>query len=137
MLRILTVRQPWASLIVMGHKPVENRTWRTDYRGDVAIVAGRAIDIGDRAIEGVQRCLAPMIDRKAAEEAIFSLPRGGIIGLAELWDEKPTMDSWWFTGPNGLLLRNPRRLKALLPFRGSLVLGKATVQLEQYIRAQL
>jgi hypothetical protein len=27
--RALTVRQPWASLIIAGIKDVENRTWRT------------------------------------------------------------------------------------------------------------
>lgn len=36
----LTIKQPWASAIMAGLKRVENRTWRTDYRGPLAIHAG-------------------------------------------------------------------------------------------------
>jgi hypothetical protein len=38
-LRALSVRQPWAQLIVEGSKDVENRTWSTPYRGIVAVHA--------------------------------------------------------------------------------------------------
>lgn len=34
-MKALTIKQPWASLIVHGIKDIENRTWRTDYRGPV------------------------------------------------------------------------------------------------------
>jgi hypothetical protein len=40
----LSVRQPWADLIMGGWKPVENRTWTTDYRGPVIIHAGKTWD---------------------------------------------------------------------------------------------
>jgi len=36
----LSIRQPWAWLIVQGHKPIENRTWPTTYRGPLLIHAG-------------------------------------------------------------------------------------------------
>lgn len=39
-MKALTVRQPWASLIVTGYKDVENRTWPTLHRGPLAIHAG-------------------------------------------------------------------------------------------------
>lgn len=42
--RILTVRQPWASLIAAGAKTVEVRSWGTSYRGPVAILAGLGRD---------------------------------------------------------------------------------------------
>jgi len=41
---ILSVRQPWAYLIIAGLKPIENRTWRTSYRGELYIHAGKAPD---------------------------------------------------------------------------------------------
>ncbi len=41
---MLTVRQPWASLIVADIKDVENRTWRTHYRGRLLIHAGSNLD---------------------------------------------------------------------------------------------
>lgn len=40
--RALSVRQPWASLIAAGRKSIEIRTWRTDYRGPLAIHAAGA-----------------------------------------------------------------------------------------------
>ncbi|WP_285647115.1 AAA family ATPase [Lentzea sp. NBRC 102530] len=39
--RALSVRRPWAHLVAAGHKPIENRTWSTSYRGPVAIHAGQ------------------------------------------------------------------------------------------------
>jgi hypothetical protein len=36
----LSIRQPWAWLIVNGHKDVENRSWHTDFRGRVYVQAG-------------------------------------------------------------------------------------------------
>lgn len=42
--RALTVKQPWAHLIITGHKKTENRTWPTRYRGRLYIHAGTQID---------------------------------------------------------------------------------------------
>src|SRR6267378_3713180 len=43
-MKIISIRQPWASLIVSGVKDVENRTWSTRYRGPVLIHASRTAD---------------------------------------------------------------------------------------------
>ena len=39
--RVLTVRQPFASLIALGVKTIEARSWSTDYRGPLIIQAGQ------------------------------------------------------------------------------------------------
>ncbi len=44
LVKALTVRQPWASLIIAGYKDVENRSWTTSYRGRLAVHAGRTLD---------------------------------------------------------------------------------------------
>lgn len=41
-MKALTIRQPWASLIALGVKTIETRSWRTNYRGPIAIHAGIA-----------------------------------------------------------------------------------------------
>lgn len=41
--KVLTVRQPYASLLVNGIKDVENRSRRTNYRGTVLIHAGAKV----------------------------------------------------------------------------------------------
>jgi hypothetical protein len=38
-MKTITVKQPWASLIVEGIKDIENRTWKTKFRGRVLIHA--------------------------------------------------------------------------------------------------
>ncbi len=38
-LRVLSLRQPWAWLIVNGYKDIENRSWRTNHRGPLLIHA--------------------------------------------------------------------------------------------------
>jgi len=43
-MKALSVRQPWASLIVSGRKTIEVRSWRTAYRGDILICASRHVD---------------------------------------------------------------------------------------------
>jgi len=40
-MKIISIRQPWAALIVSGIKDVENRTWPTRYRGQLLIHASR------------------------------------------------------------------------------------------------
>ena len=38
-MKALTLWQPWASLVALGHKRIETRCWSTKYRGDLAIHA--------------------------------------------------------------------------------------------------
>lgn len=79
-MRILTLRQPWASLVAIGEKTVENRRWATSYRGPIAIHAGEAWDpaaTGD-----------PLVDETLTEHGLTraDLPRGAVIAVAELVD---------------------------------------------------
>ena len=103
-LRALTIRQPWAWLIVNGFKDIENRSRRTHYRGPILIHAGLSgADLGDGVIE----------DLKAKYR--ITLPRevdvGGIIGVVDLVDCVERHKSKWFHGPFGWVLANPRRLR--------------------------
>ena len=43
-MKVITIKQPWASLIALGYKTYEFRTWKTKYRGDILIHAGKGID---------------------------------------------------------------------------------------------
>ena len=40
-MKALTIIQPWATLIASGHKMNETRSWKTNYRGEVLIHAGK------------------------------------------------------------------------------------------------
>ena len=40
-MKTLSLLQPWATLVVMGVKQIETRSWRTDYRGPLLIHASK------------------------------------------------------------------------------------------------
>lgn len=46
-MKVLTVKQPYASLIVIGRKPFEYRAWQTSYRGPVIVLA-TTLSTGER-----------------------------------------------------------------------------------------
>lgn len=43
-MKALTVKQPWAGLIIEGYKKYEFRSWKTNYRGKILIHAGLSFD---------------------------------------------------------------------------------------------
>ena len=46
-MKIITLRQPWATLVAEGIKKYEFRSWKTNYRGKILIHAGAGIDRED------------------------------------------------------------------------------------------
>lgn len=83
-MKALTVRQPWATLIALGVKRIETRSWPTKHRGPLAIHAakgmtGPACELCDR-----EPFRAPLID--AGHDGAISLPRGAVIATARLVD---------------------------------------------------
>lgn len=43
-MKVITIKQPFATLIAEGLKEYEFRTWQTKYRGELLIHAGKGID---------------------------------------------------------------------------------------------
>jgi ASCH domain len=112
----LSVKQPWAALIVAGLKTVEIRTWATRVRGPVLIHASKSIDPRP---EGWALITTPELRALAAL-------RGGILGSATLSDcvNYDTADAFaeactahrnapeWFraSGLYGFVFHSPRLL---------------------------
>ena len=70
-MKVISIKQPWASLIVNGYKVYEFRTWKTKYRGKLLIHASK------------------IPDKKAVERFKYlnlEFPTGVIIGEVELID---------------------------------------------------
>lgn len=40
-MKVITIKEPYASLIAEGYKEYEFRTWKTNYRGDILIHAAK------------------------------------------------------------------------------------------------
>lgn len=111
-MKALSIRQPWAWLIVNGHKPVENRTWPTPHRGDLLIHAGLAFDEA-----GLANVLAVFPQLASVLPQRYDL--GGVVGTAQLVACVEEHASRWFTGPYGFVMYDPRPI-TFIPCRGAL-----------------
>lgn len=91
----LSLWQPWASLIAKGAKTIETRSWSTNYRGKLAIHAGKNtkalhedfymgtnlfINFGDAL--GI-----------SPEQMLEELPLGGVVALVDLVDVLPAQEA--------------------------------------------
>lgn len=112
-MKAISVMQPWAWAIVAGHKRVENRSWRTSYRGPLAIHAGKS---HKWMTEGLRFLRSQGIE--PPEEFDF----GAVLGMVELYDCRPVgevVDPFAF-GPQCFLLRGAKMLKTPVPYAGQL-----------------
>ncbi len=75
--KALSLLQPWASLVVMGLKKIETRSWTTKYRGTLLIHAGKGK-------AGALVAQQPAIKRYIPD--FKDLPFGAIIGQVTLTD---------------------------------------------------
>lgn len=117
-MRALSIRQPWAWLIVNGHKDIENRVWSTRYTGPLLIHASKGMTRAE--YEDVVEMLEDdsrlsHIKLPAAE----ALEKGGIVGIAHCGGSVDQCDSPWFFGPYGFVLSNQRAFP-MIPFKGQL-----------------
>ena len=115
-MKALSVRQPWAWLIVNGCKDIENRNWYTTQRGRIWIHAAKKCT----RYEYDEACrFAKTVDPKLIIPDLGSLPRGGIVGSVKILDCVDYSDSPWFVGDYGFLLNNAQSC-SFIPYRGQL-----------------
>ena len=113
-MKALSLKQPFAELIISGRKTIELRTWKTNFRGKFLVHASK------------------IPDKKAMKQFGFNeLPVGQIIGEVELIDvkeytskkefakdsKKHLASSTW--GKIGFVLKNAKRIKPI-PAKGAL-----------------
>jgi hypothetical protein len=131
LLRCLSIQQPLAWAVCTGAKTVENRSWGTEYRGQIAIHAGA----DKQPVNGLVQRFA----KEKLRPAFFSW--GAIIGVAKLVNVVE-MDPELETNPSasgptcwlladGLLLPNP------VPSRGKLKLYTLSESESEAVQRQL
>lgn len=93
--RALTLTQPWATAVVLGSKRIETRSWRTNFRGPVAIHAAKGFRVGELIYQGacwnwtgaLWATGYRMGDRPWLRDV---LPFGAIVGVVDIVDCRPT-----------------------------------------------
>jgi hypothetical protein len=124
--RALSIKQPWAWAIIHAGKNIENRTWRTNYRGPLLIHAGQQDDLlGWQTLDEHSHPLP------------IDPPAGGIIGVVDLIDcvqhhpsawAMPDHWHWVFANPRPLPFQATKgKLGLFAPVEPSSAVGTVAV----------
>ena len=121
-MKCISIRQPWASLIIHHGKDIENRGWYTHVRGRVLVHAAKGMTRAEweNAVYDMHTvCGVPMELLQTGCE-FDQLQRGGVIGSVEIVDcVKASGSRWHAQGQWGFVLRDPQPLP-FRPFKGAL-----------------
>src|SRR3982074_357070 len=120
-MKIISISQPWASLIFLAGDPkdVENRTWPTRYRGPVLIHASqRADDVTSDEIE-----------RRFGVRPPSVLPLGGIVGITEIVDCVKGHPSKWYAPAHWAFVLDNFRPLPFVQWKGALSIRDAPHEL--------
>jgi hypothetical protein len=120
MIPCISIRQPWAWLILHGGKDIENRNWPTKFRGRILVHAAKGMTRDEWAAAWDFAAGSGASPKALAAGVKFdNIDRGGIVGSVELVDCVRESASRWFVGDYGFVLRDPRPLP-FIHYRGML-----------------
>jgi len=106
-MKAITLTQPWATLVAIGAKRIETRSWSTSYRGPLAIHAAKGLGpVGGKrglmeqcAIEPFNTVLKAAGERHYAQHTSLRamaehpfMPLGMIVATCRLVEIYPTLD---------------------------------------------
>lgn len=128
-MKALSIRQPWAWLICMGIKDIENRDWATSFRGRIYVHAGNRFDtealVDSRLCHWLDKSLISLEDGIVIDQLHRTWRQGAIIGEVDITDcvwiqnlGLPATKSPWFDGNFGFVLANPVLYKNPIPYKG-------------------
>ena len=113
-MKALSLKQPFAELVVSGKKTIELRKWNTHFRGEFFVHASQNVD------------------KKAMKRFGYeSLPTGCIVGKSNVYDVKHYRNKQEFDrdkdkhlagrvwGNNGFMLKDSERIEEI-PYKGKL-----------------
>lgn len=108
-MKTLSVQQPWATFIAQGWKPIEVRSWKTDYRGPLLIAASKGSN------------LPASMTHIEEEGEMIPMPRGVALCVVDLLEIRPLLRADmeaanlepedYDTGSYAWILGNPRRVE--------------------------
>ena len=82
--KVLSLWQPWASLLVMGHKLIETRGWDTSHRGPLLIHAAVSKDYKKVPADDAMYRHYHSLFARGLMPPIEQLPFGAIIGAVNV-----------------------------------------------------
>lgn len=164
-MKVLSLLQPWASLVVLGHKKIETRSWNTKYRGELLIHASMG-----KKKEGIslfnESKSSFLYNSEFGGIAFNDLPFGAIIGKVNLIATIPTesvlksegyriddengkmLHDWKFSNKErafgdyslnrfGWLLSDPILFKEPIPCKGQLLIWNVPKELHRAVNHKI
>jgi hypothetical protein len=135
-MKALSLTQPWATLVALGAKRIETRSWCTSYRGPLAIHASKRMPKAASSLcwEAPFRSVLETGGYTAGSVAAtnpFGLPLGAVIAVAILADVQCiTSENWpaepeyvfgdYTAGRFAWILGHVQRLSEPIPVKGRL-----------------
>lgn len=117
-MKAITVQEPWATLIAIGEKHFETRSWKTNYRGRIAIHAAKTMTIQGRDLVRESELLHAAFERHQVNPftgrmdndfsrpfnwdclrdfpatALFRHSKGRVVAVGSIKDCIPTEEVW-------------------------------------------
>lgn len=164
-MKAISLTQPWATLIALGAKRIETRSWATTFHGQIAIHAAKGLTaVGGR--RGLyEQCLeqpfrdviaeAFMSSPVEAFDAVRSLPLGAIVAVATLVQVRRIDKALraqvlaqtvtpheidfgnYETGRYAWFLEDVLPLREVIPCKGALSLWEVPREVQERIASQL
>ena len=87
-MKTITLTQPWATLVAIGAKKIETRSWYTAYRGPLAIHAAKGFPKWAKQFTAEPVCYEAVMRRRAGAAANWfpAYPTGAVIATCTLVD---------------------------------------------------
>ena len=130
-MKAISIKQPWVYAILHEGKDIENRSWKRDFRGWIAIHASGQ-PVRDWSLPRGHRC-----------PDLKTLPYSAICGVARVDDIVSRSRSKWFYRPEdgsinyGWVLGSVRALKEPIPCKGALGLWDLPPTVLRELKRQL
>jgi hypothetical protein len=126
-MKALTLTQPWATLVAIGAKRIETRSWRTGYRGPIAIHAAKGYPTRLRGLRFDEPFMSALW--RAGIKPDMPLPTAAVVAVAQLADcihifvpppEPERSFGDYSPGRYAWLLSDVRELREPIPALGAL-----------------
>lgn len=131
----LSVRAPWWWAILHAGKLLENRNWRTSFRGRVLLHASKGCT-GAEYEDGEDSIL--IAEPSLRVPPLAELPRGALVGamtITDCVDQPPCGQESWWCGPYGLVLEHVVALPRPVPCTGARGFWRVPPDVAREVRA--
>lgn len=142
-MKVLSIRQPWADLILLGLKKAEFRSWTTKYRGTVLLHASKRVDGTARLhflklLDKTWEWYVPK-EIKDRVRGYLTYPRtGAALGMANLVEINRSeyhYEELGFTEESfAWVFEDPKPLKIEVPMKGMLGLFSIKGEMERKVQ---